>query len=372
MISVDNTTLWLWLLGKFPLSPSKQNRLIEHFKSIEAVYKADVFQYAELGFLKDEEINLLSKKDLDICRLEEEKLQKISGGVITIDSPFYPELLKKIPDAPNVLYYRGKMVDLNKYLCIAMVGTRKASSYGKMCAYSLSKELSQNGVAVVSGLALGIDAKAHSGAVEGGSPTVAVLGCGVDIAYPKTNEPVMKEIIKNGMIISEYPLGVGPEKYHFPKRNRIISGICHGTLVVEADIKSGSLITAKFASEHNRDIFAVPGNINSVYSKGSNFLLKDGAHLVTTAEDVITQYRFDYPELLLGKERKFAPEKEKEPLEKGSPKEKILLAIGNDTVHTDIICQKTGLNPANVNSLLLLMELEGRISKLPGGFYILK
>ena len=366
---MDNTILWIWLHQTVALSRSKQIRLLEHFGTIDGIYNANLSDYADLDFLTNEELNLLSKKDLEACYGELDKLSKIGGGVITIDSEYYPEILKNISSPPNVLYYRGKLSNLNNYLCIAMVGTRKATYYGKECAYSLAKELSGMGIAIVSGLALGIDAKSHEGALKGSAPTVAVIGCGVDIAYPQANAELMNNIVANGMVLSEYPLGTRPEKYHFPERNRIISGICQGTLVVEADYKSGSLITAKSAIEQNRDVFAVPGNINSTYSKGTNYLLKDGAHFVTTPEDILSFYRFDYPELLTKSIPTYKePEIQKTP-SKGSPQEKILAAIGEETVHTDTICRETGLDIGTINSSLLLMELSGTVVKLPGGFY---
>ena len=366
---MDNTILWLWLNQSVSLSRSKQTKLLDHFGTICEIYSATLSDYAGLDFLTEDDLNLLSKKGLEECYGEYEKLLKLGGGVITIDSEYYPELLRNISSPPNVLYYRGKLTNLNDYLCIAMVGTRKATYYGKECAHSLAKELSATGIVIVSGLALGIDAKSHEGALKGIAPTVAIIGCGVDITYPQANSSLMNSIMQNGMVISEYPLGVGPEKYHFPERNRIISGICQGTLVVEADFKSGSLITAKSAIEQNRDVFAVPGNINSTYSKGTNYLLKDGAHFVTTAEDILSFYRFDYPELLTKNIPAYKePEVRSNPT-KGSPQEKILKAIGEENVHTDTICRLTGLDMGTVNSSLLWMELSGTVVKLPGGFY---
>lgn len=366
---MNTAPLWLWLNQQVCLSRGKQLKLLEHFGNIENIYNANLSDYAELDFLREDELNLLSKKDVEPCLAEEEKLYAIGGGIITIDSPQYPEILKNISSPPTVIYYRGHMTDLNERLCIAMVGTRKATYYGKECAYSLAKELSSMGVSVVSGMAMGIDAKSHEGAIAGGSPTVAVIGCGVDVCYPQSNAKLMDKIIEHGMVISEYPLGTHPEKYHFPERNRIISGICQGTLVVEADFKSGSLITAKSASEQNRDVFAVPGNINSTYSKGTNYLLKDGAHFVTCAEDILSYYRFDYPHLLSKPVVKTIRDFEVPAAEAGSPEEKILNALGENNLHTDTLCQETGLDIGTLNASLLMMELTGKVVKLPGGYY---
>ena len=366
---MNTAPLWLWLNEQVCLTRVKQIKLLEHFGNIENIYKANLSDYAELECLREDELNLLTKKDLSNCTANEERLLALGGGVITIDSPQYPQMLKNISSPPTVLYYRGRMIDFNERLCIAMVGTRKSTYYGKECAHFLARELSSAGVIVVSGMAMGIDAKSHEGAIKGGSPTVAVIGCGVDICYPLSNSMLMDSIIQNGMILSEYPLGTHPEKYHFPERNRIISGICQGTLVVEADFKSGSLITAKNASEQNRDVFAVPGNINSTYSKGTNYLLKDGAHFVTCSEDILSYYRFDYPHLLSKPVTKGITDFEVPLTPTGTPEEKILDALGEENLHTDTLCQLTGLDIGTLNASLLMMELTGKVAKLPGGFY---
>ena len=364
---MDNTILWLWLHQTVRLSAVKERRLYEHFGSIEAIYGAVLSDYTELEILKAEDLNRLCDKDTSSAIKAEKDLAKLNTRIVTIDSPLYPDLLKKIIDPPFVLYCRGRFVDLNDRFAIAMVGTRKPTNYGRQTAFNLARELSLAGTVIVSGMALGIDAKSHEGALSGGTPTVAVIGCGVDIAYPKTNAPIMKKIMENGMVISEYPPGTPPEKYHFPERNRIISGLCQGTLVVEADFKSGSLITAKTAREQNRDVFAVPGNINSIMSKGTNYLLKDGAFFVTCAEDVTKCYHLDYPELFLAKARESSPTQYTE--DNSSPEAKILRAIGENTVHTDSICSVTGLDIGTVNSTLLMMELTGKVIKMPGGYY---
>lgn len=367
MIFLDNTTLWLWLHSKCFISRSKQYKLIEHFGDIESVYKANLADYVELDILNGNELGLVADKSLDSVNEELSRLKNLNGWVITIDSDDYPDFLRRIHSPPNVLYCRGKHFDLNSEFMIAMVGTRKATDYGKTCAFNIAKELSKAGAVVVSGLAMGIDAYSHKGALAGGSPTIAVLGCGVDLVYPKINAALTKEISDKGLIISEYPLSTPAEKYYFPERNRIISGMCHGTIVVEADYKSGSLITAKYATEQNRDVFAVPGNVNSTYSKGSNYLLKDGAHLVTTGLDVLKFYEFDYPELTAS-----APEANKEIItdtDNLSPEERIILALGEETLHKDTICERTGLDIGTLNSTLLIMEISGKVIKLTSGYY---
>ena len=242
-----------------------------------------------------------------------------------------------------------------------MVGTRKATNYGRSTAYNIARELSENGITVVSGLAMGIDAKSHEGALSGGSPTVAVIASGLDSLYPKINIPLMNKILNNGAVISEYLPGTPSEKYHFPERNRIIAGMCKATIVVEADLKSGSLITAKHATEENRDVFAVPGNITSTSCKGSNFLLKDGANMLTSAKDVLDYYNIGYKDT-----QRFVTEAPSD----DTPEGKILSCIGSEAVHSDIICQQTGLDMGTVNANIMMLEIKGKIIKLAGGYYI--
>lgn len=210
---------------------------------------------------------------------------------ISIESKEYPEQLREIYDAPLKLYVLGNK-EILKQSSIAIVGARKATEYGKKIAIQFSKDLSKNGINIISGLALGIDTCAHLGALQATSKgkTIAVLGSGLDAIYPKQNVELAKQIIKNGgCIISEYPLGAKPEKQHFPQRNRIISGLSKGVLIVEASEKSGSLITADFALEQGREVFAVPGNISSSTSVGTNNLIKQGAKLVTNYEDILVE-----------------------------------------------------------------------------------
>lgn len=204
---------------------------------------------------------------------------------ISINSKEYPEKLKKIYDPPQKLYVLGNKNLLNQN-GVAIVGSRKATPYGKKVAYNLAKELSGNGLIVISGLALGIDSYAHIGAIKGG--TIAVIGSGIDNIYPKANIELAREIIRNnGCIISEYSIGIKPEKLHFPQRNRIISGLSEGVVVVEANKKSGALITAEFALEQGKEVFAVPGDIDKEQSEGTNILIQDGAILVTSSKNII-------------------------------------------------------------------------------------
>lgn len=358
---LENDVLWLWLCEQCSITRVKQHKLLAHFGDVESIYKASLFDLSDTGFLSDADLNLLSKKDLSYAKERMELMAKSSVSLICADNPNYPDMLRTLHVSPTVLYHKGTFTEFNDSFMMAMVGTRNATSYGKTCAYNIAKDLSSCGMVVVSGLAMGIDAKCHEGALAGPSPTVAVVGGGVDIPYPRINAPLMAKIIKNGAVISEYPMGSRPEKFHFPERNRIISGLCRGTIVVEADIKSGSLITASCATEQNRDVFAVPGNINSTTSKGSNYLLKDGAILLTSGKDVASFYGLEIP----SRETKAKTNTDGNL----SVEDKILCAIGQDTVHTDTICQLSGLDSGTVNANLLILELKGLVIKLAGGYY---
>ena len=207
----------------------------------------------------------------------------------------YPKKLKEMEpihqrDIPNILYYRG-IIDLNKSKIVAIVGARDASSYALKTSYKFAYELAKEGFTIISGMARGVDTYAHKGALDAGGNTIAVLGNGLDIAYPSSNERLMKDIIKNGMVISEYPIGTLPLKHHFPKRNRIISMLSDFVLVIEAKERSGSLITARLALDYGMDVGCIPGNINSEFCKGSNSLLQEGAFLILDAKDIIELFR---------------------------------------------------------------------------------
>lgn len=375
---MNNEIYRLWLSESAKISRHKQHALLKEFGTAENIYNASLSDYTSLDFLTTAEINALCGKDTAAAEQSLCNLEKIGGWILTPDMPDYPDVLKTIYDPPTVLYCRGMRVDLNNTLCIASVGTRKCTTYGKNTAYTLAKSLGSQGVTIISGMALGIDTASHSGALAAHAPTVAVIGSGIDEPYPRSNARLMEEIAKGGMIMSEYPLGTKPVKYHFPERNRIISGISQGTLVIEADIKSGSLITAKLAYEQGRDVFAVPGNINSVYSKGTNYLLKDGAHLVTCDEDIMSYYRYDYADRLAStvesREKIFKAEFERSipDYPSGTPEAIISKIISSEPVNIDKICEKSRLDVGCVNSTLLLMELSGKVTRLPGNFYELK
>ncbi len=274
---------WVWLSSIRGVGSIRKLRLLNEFKSPEAIYKVSSEELIKINGIDEKTCNIIRNSK------NEEYINNISKYMtdnnikyINIFDDEYPLLLKKIYDAPIVLFYKGN-IELISKRCIAVVGAREPTSYGKSMAYNIGKSISQTGRIVVSGLAVGIDEMAHFGALPN---TIAVIGSGLDIRYPKENEWLYKKIENNGLILSEYVVGTRPNKYTFPARNRIISGLSEGVIVVQAGIRSGALITAEFAMENGRDVYAVPGNINVLQSEGVNKLIKDGAYLYTMVEDL--------------------------------------------------------------------------------------
>ena len=383
---MDNISLWLWFAQKDHVPVKTKYKLIADFGSIEHIYNSSYTDLTQTEYLQSDAIEQLCDKSYDFEELFA-RCHRESIRILCPDSPLYPSMLKNIPDYPFILYCKGQMLDLDKYLCMAVVGTRKLSAYGAECAVTLSREMAERGAIIVSGMASGIDSKAHRGALDAGMPTVAVLGCGVNVPYPRSNARLMAEIEKTGMIISEYPPDTEPAKFRFPERNRIIAGLSYGTLVVEADVKSGSLITAKYCYEQGKDVFAVPGNINSHFSKGTNYLIKDGAYLTENSDDIMLTYEIRYPELLQNgksisakvsnsiQKSSITMEDKKQIAENAnnlSPEDIILNILANDSVSIDEIFEMTGIDIAFLNTTLLMMELGGKIVKLPGNRYTRK
>ena len=277
--------------------------------------------------------------------------------VITLADESYPRALLEIADPPAVLYAHGR-VDLLQRPALAIVGSRNASAQGESNAEHFAKALSDAGLTIVSGLALGIDAAAHRGGLSGAGSTIAVLGTGVDVVYPNRNAELAAEIARRGLLVSEFALGTPAIAQNFPRRNRLISGLARGCLIVEAAIASGSLITARCAADQGRDVFAIPGSIHSPLAKGCHALIKSGAKLVESADDVLAE--------LAG----FQPIARASTLAAAPSADTGLLAVmGHDPVDVDSLCERAGLSPEEVTSQLLRLELDGRVTALPGGLY---
>lgn len=298
------------------------------------------------------------------ARLERtlETLHNKKISMITSADPLYPQQLREIAQAPLLLFLWGK-ADLLKEEMLAVVGTRRPSHYGIYATKKIVSELVDYGFGVVSGLAKGIDSLAHQVALKNSGKTIAVLGCGIDIVYPLENRELFRAIVGDGLIVSEYPPGTPVHQAYFPLRNRIISGLAYGTLVIEASLKSGTLITAQAALDQSREVFAIPGPISSINSIGTNHLIKQGAKLVQSIDDILEEFTYlDLRSSLREKERAKLTLKE----------EKIYRVLQVETADIDLLLSKTGLEFNEIYQYLLTMQLKGLVSKLPGGRYMLK
>jgi DNA processing protein len=280
-------------------------------------------------------------------------------AIVTLADAAYPRLLLEIPDPPPLLYTVGR-IELLGRPSLAVVGSRNATAQGARDAEQFAKAFSAAGLTIVSGLALGIDAAAHRGGLAAEGSTIAVLGTGVDVIYPRQNAPLAGRIAESGLLLSEFPLGTGGAAHNFPRRNRLISGLAQGCLVVEAALGSGSLITARAAAEQGREVFALPGSIHSPLTKGCHALIKQGAKLVESAEDVLA-------ELTAFRRTGFASTRAAVP-PAGQP-EALLTHMGFAPVDLDSLCARAGLPAEQVSAELLRLELAGRIAALPGGLY---
>lgn len=290
---------WLWLSLRISPGSSAGDLVLAHFSyDAKEIYKASPEALSAIADLKPEIAEALADKDLDETRDIYQWCNANNVGLLAYDSPLYPERLRRIAHAPLLLYYKGKLPDFNQNVCIACVGTRRMTEYGRREGYVISRDLAIGGAIVVSGMARGIDTTCHRGALDAGGHTIAVLGCGIDRVYPPENDTLMEEIILSGTVLTEFKPSTPPTGSNFPIRNRIISGLCQGTLVVEADAKSGAMITARDALRQGRDIFALPGKVGDQNSAGTNSLIRDGGKMVTDAVDILEEYQFYYPKTI--------------------------------------------------------------------------
>ncbi|MEA1937204.1 MAG: DNA-processing protein DprA [Patescibacteria group bacterium] len=346
------------------IGPVRFRKLISHFKSMEDAWNASASEFYGAGIEEDVVEKILESRKNIFVEKEFEKLEKEKIKIITIEDTSYPTLLKETHSAPAVLYFKGEIEKDN--LSIAIVGPRKVSIYGKQASSQFAGELSKAGLTIVSGMALGVDSIAHNECVKLKNKTVAVLGGGIDTAsiYPSSNCQIAENIVANGgAIISEYPIGTPPLKQHFPARNRIISGLSLGVLVIEASERSGALITARFALEQNREVFAVPGSIFSKNSEGTNNLIKLGAKLSGKSEDILEELNLEFASEIK-KAREIIPDNEEEKiiLENLSPDEPIQI---------DKLAKTIAINTSALSSLLTLMEIKGKVKNVGGMRYVI-
>ncbi len=344
------------------LGPIRIKKMVEHFGGPEKAWKAAPREFNGIeGFGETLLSSFFSQRaqiDPDIAW---QGLLAKGFSVVTLDDVDYPPLLREIYDPPPVLYYTGKLEYFQK-TCLAIVGSRRHTPYGKEIAYKFASKLSNYDLTIVSGMARGIDTWVHKGVLEAGGKTAAVLGCGLDICYPAENMSLKDQISTEGAVITEFPPGSKPLSSNFPRRNRIISGITVGTLVLEAGEKSGALITAEFALEQGRDVFAVPGGIGSPYSRGCHRLIKEGAKLVERVEDILEELPFS-----MGSTVNNEMEMIDNPLL--SSEIKVLEAIHFEPLEIEEIARLSGFAPAQLYSVLSGLEIKGVIRQLPGKYF---
>ena len=407
---------WIWL--SLCVSPGSKyaDVLLEGFEeSAQKIYEASKEDYDALDLPEDLKERLCRKgseeprKILAWCKAHEVRM-------LAYDDPAFPARLRRIPSRPVLLYCSGRNIDLNDGVFIAMVGTRKMSSYGQRTAYGIAHDAACAGACIVSGMALGIDAVCHRGALDAGGDTVSVLGCGVDIAYPRQNLDLMLELEKKGLVVSEYKPGSRPTRFSFPIRNRIISGLSQGTLAIEGGRDSGAMITAKCAQSQGRDLFSLPGMVGEENSEGTNGLLREGAVPVTSAAELLSDYALLYPDKIFleripvyrpqilltpvpGKRPQSARREENAPSEERPVKndlshtaqsplpepEKVapeglsdnckaifdLLNAEKQPLTADRITELSGMSASDVLTALTILEIKGAILSLPGGRFIL-
>jgi DNA processing protein len=352
---------WLGFNRAPGIGPKRLRALLDYFGDIATAWEADADALRGAGLDRRSIDGLLkTRAELDLDR-ELERVARAGARIVTWDDAAYPPRLRHTDSPPFVLYVLGDTVPEDEW-AVAVVGTRKISAYGREATRFLVDGLARGGVTVVSGLARGIDAQAHLTALEAGGRTIAVLGCGVDIIYPPEHRKLAEQIAHRGALLSEFPLGTRPEARNFPPRNRIISGLSLGVLIVEAGLSSGAMITANCAAEQGREVFAVPGNIFNNGSQGVNRLIQDGAKLVLRAEDILEELNLTMLDQQV-EARVVILEDEAEA--------QLLSHLSAEPIHVDDLRQRSGLPIARVSSTLTLMEIRGVVRQVGGMNYVL-
>jgi len=368
---------WIALNMTPGVGPRAATMLLERFGSADAVFHARRTELESLR-LKPETIDSIIKREFyDRAASELERVKELGGDIVILDDGSYPALLREIDDPPPVLYVRGDWQACFDQPCIGVIGSRKCSTYGENASEMLSRDLASRGITVVSGLARGIDTAGHRGAIRGQGKTVAVMGTGLDSIYPKENNGLVREIIAaGGCVVTQFPLGTPPIPENFPYRNRIISGLSHGVVIVEASERSGSLITARLAMEQNREVMAVPGNITSRNSFGTNYLIKTGAKLVQQWQDIVAEMPSEISAAILpprideqkAEDAKRQPELV--PADMTDNERKVWDALtADESTHIDLLLEASGLSFGDLNSALVALDIRDLIRVLPGKHY---
>ena len=375
---------WIWFSELTSLSQRQKMNILRQGLEPEDLYHAGE---EELAYIENA-CGLLDKDLTNAYEIADHCRQK-GIGILTFRDAAYPNRLRNVEDGPVLLYYRGVIPDLDAQPVIALVGTRKATPYGLRCARSIAGQIAACGGLVISGGAFGVDTAAMEAALDAGCSTIGVLGCGVDVVYPASNRNLFDTVMTTGCLISEYPPGTKPEHWHFPQRNRIISGISHGVLVVEAPRKSGALITARCALEQGRDVFTVPGNIDSAACEGSNALLLDGAQPVMSGWDLLQTYSAQFPDTVRKKEAPVLQEKkieqnidDKKVIDNppappysglveqvdnlGEDEKALLSCLSAEPILLDDVIARTQIPAAKVLSMMTVLSLKGLVVMHPG------
>ncbi len=389
---------WLWLTTRQGLDAAGVLTVLDYFVTPERAYYADREEYDQLPLAPKARSGLYSK-ELDSADRILGDCQRLSLRIMTLRDGDYPERLRQISAPPAVLYVRGKLFDFDEEAAIAVVGSRRPSQYGEMAAAKLGMELAAGGALVLSGIAEGLDTCALKGALKAGGPVVSVLGGGIDVPYPAVNRYLYEDVAAAGALISEYPPGTEPKGFHFPRRNRILSGLALGVLAVECKLHSGTMSTVRHAMDQDRDIFAIPGAIDAPMSEGTNWLIQQGAKLVTRGEDILEEYRSRFPGRLGRREplspqavqqrledvereaeasvRQETPDEEQKPhLERVSRAEQadrftddqlaILRALGEESCSADELVERTGIPARRILSALTMLQVERVVEESAG------
>lgn len=353
---------WLTLLRQPGVGPRATKKLLGHFGGASAAIKAPAGEWRKAGLNEAQLRSKIEGFEADISD-DLKWLEKHNHHAIALDHPDYPQLLREINDPPSIIFLIGDP-DLLHHPQLAIVGSRNASRSGETTARDFAHHLAGAGLGITSGLALGIDSAAHRGALEADGITIAVAGTGLDRVYPARNRALAEAIATTGALVSEFPIGVRASPENFPRRNRIISGLSLGTLVVEAAVRSGSLITARVASEQGREVFAIPGSIHNPMARGCHLLIRQGAKLVETAGDILEELA---PLLPLSQSPEPKPKTEAQNLDEDHAR--VLQAIDYDPTPVDMIIKRSEMAAHEVSSILLILELNGQISSETGGYY---